>query len=356
MSGSDLLSQRLTNQRLSTPEFKTPADVVRWFGAVQAQEFHAAKWALGLRMREATDALVEKAFNEGQILRTHVMRPTWHFVAPEDIRWLLQLTEPRVSARCAGYFRKYELDGKTFQQTTRVLKKLLKGGKYLTRPTLQKELNNAGIAADDSIRMGFILMRAELDAVICSGPRIGKQLTFALFDERVPATKPIDREEALAKLTRRYFTSHGPATLQDFTWWSGLTTADAQHGIALADRDLERLSIDAKDHWVPRNAPNSQPLHAAHLLPAFDEYSVAYKNRSAFLEHSSMTEMGLLGPLLIVDGKLRGTWERTNANKSVTITIRPFNNIPRSRTSAITMASKRYEAFLGVPLELMTVR
>lgn len=355
MTTSEFLSQRLNNQRLATPEFKKPADVVRWFGAVQAQDFQAAKWALGLRMPDATDASVESAFNNGKILRTHVMRPTWHFVAPEDIRWLLELTAPRVNIKAGPYFRKYELDAALFKRCYRVLKNALKGGNHLTRATLQKALNNAGIAADDPIRLAHIFLSAELDAVVISGPRIGKQFTYALFDERVPATKALTRDEALAKLTRQYFMSHGPATLQDFTWWSGLTVADAQRGVALAARELEKTVIDTKDHWIQRSPRVTQPLHSAHLLPAFDEYTVAYKNRKAFLEHSSMTEMGLLGPMIIVDGKLLGTWERTNANKSVTITLRPFRKLTRSQSSAVTMAVRRYEAFLGVPAAVSVV-
>lgn len=349
MATSSLLSQRLHNQRLSTPEFETPADVVRWFGAVQAQDFQAAKWALGLRMRAATDTSLEMAFNKGQIIRTHVMRPTWHFVTPEDIRWLLQLTAPRVKIRTGPYFRKFDLDDKVLKQTNRILKSALKSEKYLTRATLQKELNKAGVDASDPIRLAHIFLRAELDAVVCSGPRIGKQFTYALFDERVPATRAITHDEALLNLVRKYFASHGPATIQDFTWWSGLTVAEAQHGIRLAAGDLER---GASDRWVSRSAADSKPLHSAHLLPAFDEYTVAYKNRKAFLQESTLTEMGLLGPIIIVAGKLAGTWERTNTHKSVTITLRPFAKLNRSQQSAVIMAAKRYGEFLGTPAEV----
>ena len=350
----DLLSQRLNNQKLSAPEFDTPAEVVRWFGAVQSQDFQAAKWALGLRMRTATDAAVETAFNDGQILRTHVMRPTWHFVTPEDIRWLLQLTAPRVNIKSGPYFRKYELDPEVFKRTKKVLTNSLKGGKHLTRATLQKALNKAGVAADDPIRLAHIFLRAELDAVVCSGPRVGKQFSYALFDERVPPAKVLARDEALAKLTHRYFTSHGPATLHDFAWWSGLTVADAQNGVALADRELEKIVIEKNDYWVPRSARPAEPLHSAHLLPAFDEYTVAYKNRKAVLEQASMTEMGLLGPMIVVDGKVIGTWERTNANKCVTITMHTFQSLTRSQKSVIKMASERYEAFLGARVEVNT--
>lgn len=345
MTTSALVSQRLNNQKLASSNFKKPVEVVRWLGAVQAQDFGAAKWAIGMRMLPATDAVIEKAFNEGKILRTHVMRPTWHFVAPEDIRWLLQLTGARVKSKCGLYFRKLELDDALFKRTNRVLTKALSGGKYLTRAALQKLLNETGVDAGDPIRLAHIFLRAELDQVVCSGPRIGKQFTYALFDERVPATKPLDRDEALAKLAQRYFTSHGPATLQDFVWWSGLTMADAQHSIALTR--LEKMIIDKQDYWTVPRAKATQPEHPAHLLPAFDEYTVAYKDRQAFVDQQSMTAMGLLGPLVIIDGKLVGTWER----KSGTITLRPLRTLTKSDKSAIAAAVARYEAFLGTPMQ-----
>ena len=347
MTTSALVSQRLHSQKLASSNFKKPVEVVRWLGAVQAQDFGAAKWALGLRMLTATDAMIEKAFNEGKILRTHVMRPTWHFVAPEDIRWLLQLTGPRVKAKCGSYFRKLELDDAHFKRTNIVLAKALSGGKYLTRAALQKLLNETGVDADDPIRLAHIFLRAELDQVVCSGPRTGKQFTYALFDERVPATKPLNRDEALAKLARRYFTSHGPATLQDFVWWSGLTVADAQLSITLAGRRLEKVLINSKDYWIADGVKPIQLLHSAHLLPAFDEYTVAYKDREDFVELQSMTKMGLLGPLVIIDGKLAGTWDR----KSVTISLRPLRTLSKSDEVAIAAAVTRYETFLGTPMQ-----
>src|ERR1044072_8129091 len=239
----NLVGQRLQNQRLSAPEFRKPVDVVRWFGAVQSQDFEAAKWALALRMQSATNAAIEESFNRGTILRTHVMRPTWHFVARDNIRWLLQLTAPGVNVRCGSGYRMFELDDAGFKRSHQVLERALKEGKHLSRAELRRKLNESGGEANDTVRVGHILIRAELDRVVCSGPRVGKQLTYALFDERVPATKTIDRDEALAKLTRLYFRSHGPATLQDFVWWSGLSVADAKRGLSVVERQLEKVPV-----------------------------------------------------------------------------------------------------------------
>lgn len=335
-----IVPERLHNQKLSSPDCKTAVDVVRSLGAVQAQDFPAAKWALALRMRSATDRAIEDAFNEGQILRTHVMRPTWHFVAPEDIRWMLELTAPRVNARAGPYFRKYELDTAVFKRTNKILTKELQGGKHLTRAELRAALNKSGVAADDLIRLAHIMLRAELDGIVCSGPRVGKQFTYALIEERVPAAKSLTRDEALAKLTERYFTSHGPATLADFVWWSGLTAADAKRGVEMIDRALRQELLNDKTYLLPRSTPatKSSAVYPSHLLPAYDEYSVAYKHREA---------VAGLGPTVIVDGKAAGTWKSTTGRQSVTITVTPSRPLKKPETLAIAKSAERYAAFLG---------
>ena len=329
MDNLDIIAQRLHNQKLSSSEFKKPAEVVRWLGAVQAQDFEGAKWALALRMRSATKATIEKAYNEGKILRTHLMRPTWHFVAPDDIRWLLQLTAPRVNIKAGPYYRKFELDDATFKRSNKALTKALRGGKYHTRSALRAVLNQAGVVVDDPVKLVHVLLRAELDGVICSGPIVGKQLTYALLEERVPAAKPLDRDEALAQLTRRYFTSHGPATLQDFIWWSGLTTADAKRGVDLVGQRRTQHTQESK--------------YSAHFLPAFDEYLVAYKVR----------EQGMLGPAVIVDGRIAGTWKRTIDKTAVTITFSPSRTLKKSERLAITHAADRYGAFVALPVQFV---
>jgi hypothetical protein len=319
MNTSDVLRQRLHNQKLSSSEIENPADVVRWLGAVQSQDYGAAKWALALRMRNATHAQVEEAFNEGRIIRTHLLRPTWHFVLPEDVLWLLELTAPQVNRRSGSGYRMFELDAAVFKQSNKILTKALRGGKHLTRATLKDALNKSGVAADNGVRLAHILLRAELDGVVCSGPRFGKQFTYALLEERVPPAKPLSRDEALAKLTRRYFQSHGPATLQDFVWWSGLTVSDARRGIELAGETETRIT------QIPNRIENP-----CHLLPAFDEYFVAYKDRE-----------GGLGPTIIINGRAVGTWKRDSKTVNLNL-LRPVN---KSEQRAITKAVERYVEF-----------
>ena len=339
---------RLRNQKLSSPTFQ-PAEVVRWFGAVQAQDFHGAKWALGLRMRDASHAAVEAAFNRGEILRTHLLRPTWHFVAPEDIRWLLQLTAPRINVRCGPNYRKFELDAAVFKRSHRVLVNALKGGKHLTRSVLKAALNRAGIAADDTVRMAHILIRAELDGVVCSGPRDGKQFTYALLEERVPPAATLTRDEALAELTRRYFSSHGPATLADYVWWSGLTVNDARRGIALVERYLDKIIVNDTTYWTGASlAPAKKSVHAAHLLPAYDEYNVAYKDRQPVIDAASgLTTWDVLGPVVMVNGRIVGTWK-----SSTEITVTAGRTLSKEEKLAVTKAAQRYADFLGLSLNL----
>lgn len=354
MTRSDIIGQRLDNQKLSAPEFRNPADVVRWMGAVQAQDFNAAKWALALRMHEATNTSVEEAFNKGEILRTHLLRPTWHFIAPDDIRWLLKLTAPRVNVKCSSAYRRFELDADVFKRSNKALTRALKGGKHLTRATLRTVLNQSGVNANDSIRLGYVLIRAELDGVVCSGPRLGKQFTYALMEERVATAKPITGDEALAELTRRYFRSHGPATLQDFAWWSGLTAADVKRGVESIEKHLERASIDGKVYWSTPAGKRTQALHATHLLPVYDEYFVAYKDRQIlFNSHDGLTKWDLLGPAILINGIAAGTWKRTDEKKPVSLSFKPSKTLNRQEKLAIAKAAERYADFLDAPVQFV---
>jgi hypothetical protein len=358
-----VISARLRSHKLPSATFERPADVVRWFAAVQAQEFHAAKWALALRMRNATNASLEEAFNRGEIVRTHLLRPTWHFVAPGDIRWLLQLTGPRVNLRCGANYRKYELDERLLKRSNRVLANALKGGKHLTRAELKAVLSRSGVNANDTVRMAHVLLRAELDGVVCSGPRRGNQFTYALLEERVPQCKPLSGDEALAELTRRYFMSHGPASLADFVWWSGLTTNDARRGIALLDRDLEQAKIDETVYWsadaatkTDRSLKSPVPNTGAHLLPAYDEYNVAYKNRQLVFDGGTgITTWDALGPTVIVDGGIVGTWKGTLDQSSLQIVVNAARTLNKPEKNAIQKAAERYASFLGLPLTATTI-
>jgi len=346
MNSSDLVRARLHNQRLSSPDVKKPVDVLHWFGAMQAQDFSGAKWALARRMSDGTNTLIEKAFNEGKILRTHVMRPTWHFVAPDDIRWLLRLTAARVNVATGSNYRKLELDERTFTRCNKAIITALKNQEHLTRARLKTVINEAGVTADDPIRLAHILLRAELDGVICSGPRLNNQFTYTLLDKRVRNATVLDRDESLAKLTRRYFTSHGPATLRDFAWWSGLTVADAKLGLALAERHLTKISIDNELYWTSKEVvPVQLPLRSACLLPAYDEYLVAYKDRKALFSDTGAQNV-IFGATLVLEGKIAGTWKVSNQKTTLTLTLKPLEPLKRTEQLVISKEIDRYAHFL----------
>ena len=329
-----------------------------WLGAVQAQDYSGAKWALALRMRHATDSSIERAFTDGAILRTHVMRPTWHFVVPADIRWMLELTAPRVKAVMASYDRKLGLDAAVYKRSHKALVQALRGGTQLTRQELKHALQRARIAADGVQRLAHLMMRAELDGVICSGGRRGKQFTYALLDERVPATPPLSRDEALAELTRRYFTSHGPAQVQDFAWWSGLTMADARAGLALVDSELAREVVEGKTYWFSGSMPmNARRSGAAYLLPLYDEYLIAYKDRSAARDPSRWIRVANPDPFscpVVVSGLVVGGWRGSLKKNRVVVTVTRRSHLKRSDARAIDTAARAYADFLGLDVALHT--
>lgn len=356
MAHLDIAHWRLHNQGLAAAPFEKAVEIVQWLGAVQAQDYAAAKWALGLRMRDATDEAIEQAFAAGAILRTHVMRPTWHFVAPADIRWLLKLTAPRVNAASAYQYRTLELDDTVFARGNDALAKALQGGKQLTRSELQSVLKQIGIATDNLLRFTYLIMRAELDGVICSGARRGKQFTYALLDERVPPARTLDRDEALAELARRYFTSHGPATLQDFVWWSGLTTTDARSGLEMVTSQLSQETIDNQTYWFALSAPPAKDCsQRAYLLPNYDEYIVAYADRSAAVDAARTKHLDPRGNILfshsiVINGRVAGTWKRTINKDAVTLAPNLLTPLNEAETRAFAEAVDRYGVFLGKPV------
>ena len=362
---NDLIRRRLANQRLLRSSFRTPAEVVSWLGAMQSQDYPGAKWAIGLRAA-VTDEDVERAVDEGAIVRTHILRQTWHFVARDDIRWMLALSGPRVNAISAHYYRKMELDERTFTRSRNVFERVLRDGRSLTRPELGGALRREGITAS-GIRLAFLTMRAELDAVICNGARRGKQFTYALLEERVPPAPPMDREAALATLACRYFTSHGPATLKDYAWWSGLTVRDAKAGIDLAGSALVCDEVDGFTFWsADRPVRKDRPYvgrttrantrgasPCAHLLPNYDEYLIAHKDRHLVVSPGSGDGVvRIKDPFvhhLVLDGTLAGSWTRTVKNGSVHVNCAMYARPTAETASAIDAAVARLGRFMERP-------
>jgi len=352
----DIALRRLRNQRIAGAGSGQPSDVVAWMGAVQAQDYLGALWALGLRMKAAREERIEQAIAERTVVRTWPMRGTLHFVAPADVRWMLALLTPRVIAGQRGRHRQLELDEAVFDRSRDPVTRALEGGRQLTRDALYEVLEAAGISTAGQ-RGIHILQRLAHDGLLCFAGRRGKQQTFALLDEWLPPARTLERDEALAELTGRYFTGHGPATLQDFAWWSGLTVADAKLGIELAGPRLERETFDGQAYWLSPDAkPAASPASpAAWLLPPFDEYTVAYKDRSAVLDPAQgglISSNGIFYPVVVLDGQVAGTWKRVFKKGSVVLTLSPFAPLKQKEQQAIAEAAERYGAFLGMPAVL----
>jgi hypothetical protein len=358
-TAADLLSARLRNQQLTESTRRAPADVVSWLCAMQAQDYPAAKWAIGVRAPRCHDADVEQAFNDGQILRTHVLRPTWHFVTPADIRWMVALSAPRLHAVNAYYYRQAGLDAKIFLKSCAMIHRMLEGGNTLTRAEIADGLHRAKIPAH-GLKLAYLVMHAEIEGVICSGPRRGKQFTYALLEERAPKARMLDREQALAELAKRYFASHGPATVRDFAWWSGQTMKDAQHAIASVRPALESSSIGGSTVWSADAPGKASKAVTAMLLPNYDEYLIAYKDRGAFVDKSRAANIvarsgGAFSNHLIIDGRLAGGWSRTINGNNVKIEVAPYQTLTPAQTRAVSNAADCYGEFLGLPASLSVV-
>ena len=349
----------MRNQRLTGDPGKTPEEVVRLLGAVQSQDFGPGKWSIAQRTGGVANADLDQAFAAGTILRTHVLRPTWHFVLPADIRWMLELTAPRVQALNSAFYRNHELDGAVLGSCTTTIAGALETGQHLTRKEIGAVLDRAGIAASP-LRLTAIMMSLELNGIVCSGAPQGKQQTYALLDERAPQAKRLTREEALEELTLRYFTGHGPATARDFRWWSNLTMADIERGLEMVGSSLQREVIDGLIYWFPQSGPPSTPASpSAHLLQGYDEYIVGYGETKYVVDESGLARSlprprGIYTNAVILDGQVAGQWKPVMKKNAVTINVTLFTLFGEAHTQALSAAAERYGQFLGPPVTLTT--
>ncbi len=359
---TSIAGARLRAQRLTGQPFDDAIEAVRRMGAMQSQDYSGAKWALAQRLDAVTEAAIDRLYDQGTILRTHVLRPTWHFVLPEDIRWLLELTGPRVFSGVGGRWRRLEIDREVIARARAAWQAALAGGRSMTRPELGGVLAAAGISPEGQ-RLPHLAMALELEGFLASGPRRGKQLTWALLEERAPAARSMEPQEALRELARRYFSSHGPAQLQDFAWWTGLTLADARRGAGLAGADLASRSIGGKEYWHdPELDWRSAIKGAVHLLPNFDEYTVGYRDRSALLhaDYPFRPELfafsSILSNIVTAGGELRGAWRKIVTPKGVRLEVSPLAPLSPAVRAGVEQAGRRFGRFLERPVELAWIQ
>jgi len=347
--------QRLNNQRLLRTSFETPVEVVRWLGAVQAQDYLGALWAIGCRMRAATEAGIEQAIADRSIVRTWPMRGTLHFVPAQDAHWIVKLMGARVNGRVQSIYRRFDLDETVFAHSHTAVVRALEGDRQLIRKDLYACLDDAGIDTGNGRGLQIVGHLARL-GLICFGPRQGKQPTFVLLDEWVPAERRQAPADALAEITIRYFRSHGPATIQDFVWWSGLLVAEAQHGLEAVRSQLREETLDGETYWW--GEPQAEAIlnsPALFLLPAYDEYLVSYKDRSASLDPRYewlLKGENHLRATIVMDGLVAGNWKRTFENGAVRVEAILARELTGAESEALVDAQRCYGEFLGKPVAM----
>ncbi|MEO5950360.1 MAG: winged helix DNA-binding domain-containing protein [Candidatus Saccharimonadales bacterium] len=358
MNQRDITAYRLTSQYIDTPSTNiSAAEVVQYMGAMQAQDYHGTLWAIGLRTGLVQSDVIA-AIKNREIARTWPQRGTLHFVPSKDALWMVNLSADRLLRAAVSRQAQLGLDMAVLSSATMVLTLSLRGGNVLSRLRIMDILQDNGINTENG-RGYHILWYLAQKGTIISGPMDGKQQTFALLDEWVTDSHILSREKSLQQLTKRYFISHGPATLQDFMWWSGLKAIDAKIGLKANITQLECHTIDGKDYWSKSKPDNqdSDDNDTAFLLPGFDEYMLGYKDRSAALDPAHASKIvpgnnGMFLPTIIINGKVVGTWKRHIKKSGVVVTLSPFEKMTNNDIKSLDIPLKRYERFIELPVDL----
>ncbi len=351
MNLKELLSTRLHNQQISSKLFSDPGEVVKWMGGMQAQDYAGSKWSIALRLNGTTESEIEDSIANKSIVRTWAMRGTLHFLHPSDIRWILDLLRPRLNNLYISNLRNLGLDQKTLSKGTKILVSALGDGNQLTRNEIRLLLQKKGLQTNEN-RLGFVLLRAATDGLICFGPRKEKEFTFTLLDKWLPMTKSLQPEEAMRELTVRYFTSHGPASIQDYGWWSGFPLSEIKRIVESLKHILQEVKFEGQSYWMRGNLGATTPLSGTFLLPGFDEYIVAYKDRSTIIDSKYLKQIvstpnGIFAPTVISNGKVIGVWKRKLTKKKVELEITQLLPYSDAKKKAITKTARDYGRFIG---------
>lgn len=352
MLPQEIINLRLYNQLLLNNQVKSPEDVVGHMCAMQAQDYLGSLWAVAVRTQSSSEKDIEQAIADGKIVRSWPMRGTLHYVLPEDLKWMLKLMTPRIlSGQTKRFLREFEIDEAVLSKCRNILINKLEGGKRLARNEVYRVLEEGGITATGQRGLHIIWYLAQ-EGIICFGPREGKQPAFVLLDEWIPKSRELTTEEALSEIFYRYVASRAPVTLADFIWWTGLTTTSAKTALALAKPKLISFKLEEKEYWMTAgNDPVESPKNLYHLLPSFDEYLIAYADRSLMLGDHTLKDVvpfsnGMFFPIIVENGLILGTWKRTLNKKSVKLEITPFNGIALEKKSQLEQIQKRYENYL----------
>jgi hypothetical protein len=352
--------RRLTALRLAAqgivrpagePAPDDPTDVVRGMLAMQAQDYAGALWSIGLRTRSATRTGVEAAHESGAFVRSWPMRGTLHFVAADDLPWMLSLTGERMVRSTAPRHRQLELDQAQFDRAESIARERMADGATVSRSELFATWEQNGLPTTGQRGVHMLAQLAQTSVIVLVG-----QYEWALLEHRVPSPRMPERAEALREFALRYVTAHGPATERDFAWWSSLTLTDARAGIAAARDELDELELEGTRYYL---RPGLEPAaRAVRLLPGFDEYLLGYSDRSAPLSGGDTAVIvpggnGMFLSTVVLNGEVVGSWRRTQRAKKVELAIDPLHEIPSSAAGGMRAAATRYAAFLERPVELI---
>ncbi|WP_040952429.1 winged helix DNA-binding domain-containing protein [Gorillibacterium massiliense] len=358
MKETSIGMERLRRQHLAGSVLDKPEQIVRSLGAMQAQDYHQAVWAVGSRMGNVNRGLsdVINAIAEGKIILSWSLRGTIHLMAAEDAGWMIKLSGQRIANSGKRRLAELELDDGTLERCRTILYKALAGGQRVDRPSLMQRLEQEGISTAGQ-RGYHILWHSAYEGLICFGPVIVKQQSFVLVEEWVKERRELSREESLVELARRYYSSHGPATVQDFAWWSGMTLTDARTGLDGAKRELAVETVGGCEYWRAKElCSEASSEQSVYLLAGFDEYLLGYKDRSAVLAPENAPQVapgnnGIFLPLMVrEDGQVMGTWKRMVKKKGLEVELNPFTPIDGYQKDLAAKAAEDYAAFMGLPL------
>jgi hypothetical protein len=356
MTIHEISNTRLMNQRITSSNFKKPLEVVTWMGAIQAQDFLMSKWAIGMRHNLSSEEMIESAIDKGEIIRTHVLRPTWHLIPAADVRWMTQLSSGKIKSSMKSRNRELELTDDIIIRTQSIIEKSLADRSFLTREELANEFTKANIRTDEN-RLSHILFSAELDGLVCNGPMKGRKITYSLLDEWIPEKREITRSEGLHELAGRYFTSRCPATIEDFIWWSNLSVTEAKIAVESIKSDFTFEQGTTGKYLLPNSfSLQKNDNNIVHLLPAYDEYLISYRDRSSSLSSvynkKTVSDNGIFYPVIVVNGQVAGRWKRSIQKNKVIITQDFFTPPEKEIKKQADIKAELYGRFLKKEIEI----